>query len=689
MEAKQNSVFKFMQQQDTQFIIPVYQRNYDWRNEQCQQLMNDILTVGTDETAQSHFVGSVVYLQTSITSNPTYLTIIDGQQRLTTLTLVWIALQRRAQEWGQERMADEINKKFLINEYQDEGAKMKLRPIKKDDHALRYLLHNDRSEWSGGFSRLIENFQFFYDSITIDTLQTVRKGVEKLVFIDVALERGKDDPQRIFQSLNSTGLDLSQADLIRNYVLLDLDPKEQDAIYENYWAKIEENTQERSRKESRLSDFIRDYLTFKFRDIPNKDKVFTTFKNKYPINDKTQLIALLEDLRRYSVWYGRLINPQAEPNEAIQEQLHLINRVSTTVAYPFLLEVYRDYNDGKGNLLAADMVQVLELVQSFTFRRFLCDLPTNALNGIFATLYRDIIPDTYLPSLEASLVRRQGKHRFPTDDEIERQLAVKDMYNIKAHNRIYFLERLENHGHRIKVQVEGNPDVTIEHIFPQRPGLEWEKELGGELEEMKSLVNTAANLTLSAFNSSLSNRPFHEKRDMPEKGYRASPLRLDKFLAEVERWDTKAMQQRQQWIINRCKTIWSYPKVAAETIPTQQQLALGLEFDILDIAAGDATNRKLAWASFEGKVLDHPNYRELLQHVCHVMFEREPHIFFNLDNQNKLWVRSDPRFFARPLKISDTYYVESNLSARDIVLRLQLILEACETDDELILRFES
>lgn len=686
MEAKQNSVFKFMQQQDTQFVIPVYQRNYDWRNEQCQQLMNDILAVGNDDATQSHFVGSIVYLQTSITSTPTFLTIIDGQQRLTTLTLVWIALQRRALEWGHERMADEINKKFLINEYQDDAAKMKLRPIKKDDHALRHLLDNTHPEWNGGFSRLIENFQFFYDTITIQTLHTVRKGVEKLVFIDVALERGKDDPQRIFQSLNSTGLDLSQADLIRNYVLLDLDPKEQDKIYENYWAKIEEYTQEQSRKESRLSDFIRDYLTFKTRDIPNKDKVFVTFKAKYPINNGPELEALLQDLRSYSVWYGRLINPQTEPNEAIREQLHLINRASTTVAYPFLLEVYHDY--GKQVISVAEFVRVLELVQSFTFRRFLCDLPTNALNKIFATLYRDVIPDSYLQSLEASLVRRQGKHRFPTDDEIERQLAVKDMYNIKAHNRIYFFERLENHGQKIKRQLEGTPDVTIEHIFPQRPGLEWERELGEEIEEMKSRMNTAANLTLSAFNSSLSNRPFREKRDMPEKGYRASQLRLDKFLAEFERWDMAAMQQRQQWIIDRCKTIWSYPKVAAEAMLEEEQLTLGLEFDILDLAADEVTHRKLAWASFEGEVLDHPSYRDLLQHVCQVMFQREPHIFFSLDSQNRLPVRSDPRFFRTPMKISDTYHVESNLSARDLTLRIQTILKACQTDEELIVRFE-
>jgi hypothetical protein len=286
-------------------------------------------------------------------------------------------------------------------------------------------------------------------------------------------------------------------------------------------------------------------------------------------------------------------------------------------------------------------------------------------------------------------VRRQGKHRFPTDDEIERQLAVKDMYNIKTHNRSYFLERLENHGQRIKMQVEGNADVTVEHIFPQRPGIEWERELGGELEEMKSLANTAANLTLSAFNSSLSNRPFREKRDMPEKGYRASRLRLDKFLADIDRWDIQAMKQRQQWIIDRCKAIWSYPSVTAETLQNKQQIALGLEFDILDVIPSDASKRRrLAWASFEGQVLERPSYRGLFQHVCQVMFEREPHIFFNLDSQNTLWVRSDARFFREPLKISDTYYVESKLSARAIILRIQRILEACETDEELMICFE-
>ena len=238
MEAKQNSITKFMQQQDAQFFIPVYQRNYDWRYEQCKQLLKDILEAGRSETLKSHFIGSIVYIQISDLTSYPELTIIDGQQRLTTLTLFVAALAKRAEEYEMYELARRLRNRFLVNDEMDENEKLKLKPIRKDDNALKYILGLYHSEINE-FSRVIENYKFFYNNLNKDNLEIANNGFQKLIFIEIGLTKNIDDPQKIFQSLNSTGLDLSQADLIRNYILMGLDNRLQLRIYERYWIEIE------------------------------------------------------------------------------------------------------------------------------------------------------------------------------------------------------------------------------------------------------------------------------------------------------------------------------------------------------------------------------------------------------------------------------------------------------------------
>ena len=684
MEAKQSSIAYFMRQPDTQFTIPVYQRNYDWRNEQCKQLLADILTAGNAPETATHFVGSVVYLQTNITSTPHILTIIDGQQRLTTLTLLWLALHRRAKEQGNHQLATKIERQYIINEFLDGDEKVKLRPIKKDDKALHWLMKNDGTPWEFGYSRLIENFLYFYESITPERIEFVSAGMNRLVFIEIALERGKDDPQRIFQSLNSTGLDLSQADLIRNLILMDLPHKIQLELYENYWEKIEISTQQSTRKESKLSEFMRDFLTFKFREIPNLDRVFETFKQKYSGKTLDELKELLGEIRTFSSYYNRFINPGVETDSDIEEHLRLIAKIPITVSYPFLLEVYHDYATHK--IGKQECIAVLELVQSYAWRRFMCDLPTNALNKVFTTLYKDVNYDNYLGAFELSLIRRQGKHRFPTDDEIMREIGVKDMYNIRPSNRLYFLERLENYGHRIKTNVENNEDVTIEHIFPQKPTRAWEIALGAEFDTMKSLVNTAANLTFSAFNSSLSNRPFPEKRDLPEKGYKASILRLDKMLAKFTAWNPTSLQERREWIEQRFLEVWRFPYAVKKKMDDEAgREAAELAVDILELDPNEATNKMIVRVDFEDLHESNISWRQLLAKIASKMFEREPEVFFALHIEDKIWTKTDPNSFSAAVKISEQYYIEGSFSAKGMIKRIQLILNRCETDEECLI----
>ena len=435
MKANETRVEEFLSSNKIQFVIPVYQRNYDWSNSQCKQLLNDILEVGTARKKNAHFIGSIVYVHDDVftAAKIKELTVIDGQQRLTTLTLIYLALYRLAKELKDDGLVAEISETYLINKFASEDDKSKLRPTENNHKALKYLLRSDENEEFQDFSKLIDNFNFFKERITKDNYQFVLDGLSKLMFVEISLDREKDDPQRIFESLNSTGLELSQADLIRNYILMGLNRKDQNMVYRNYWEVIEKLAKDEATNVSKVSDFIRDYLTLENNKIPNKGKVYLEFKIKYPtktIDDLTNNLAEIKNLVKH---YNKLINPKNEVDKDIRRQLEYINRLEINVAFPFLMKVYDDY--ANSTIDKQTFIEILDLIQSFVWRRFVVGLATNALNKIFMTLYDKVDPSNYLYSIQASLLQRSGSQKFPKDAEVEDALRVKDVYNIKSKNR--------------------------------------------------------------------------------------------------------------------------------------------------------------------------------------------------------------------------------------------------------------
>jgi uncharacterized protein with ParB-like and HNH nuclease domain len=280
MKANETRVDKFLATNETTFAIPVYQRNYDWTKHQCQQLFNDIISVGSDSNQSAHFIGSIVYVHDDVysASGLTELSIIDGQQRLTTLTLIYIAIYRHALNEKNESLAQRLYKTYLINEFAADSEKLKLKPTDNNRLGLAQILDPNESVKVVGFSRLVENFRMFQGLITSDNIEVLQRGLSKLIFVDIALDRQKDNPQRIFESLNSTGLELSQADLIRNYILMGLPRAAQEELFSKFWEPIEANAKNQTLNESKVSDFIRDYLTLKEREIPNKGLVYEKFK---------------------------------------------------------------------------------------------------------------------------------------------------------------------------------------------------------------------------------------------------------------------------------------------------------------------------------------------------------------------------------------------------------------------------
>lgn len=687
MKANETKVDKFLATNETTFAIPVYQRNYDWTLFQCKQLLHDIIETGKNDKTNAHFIGSIVYVHDDVytASGLTELTIIDGQQRLTTITLIYIALYRLAKELDNQMLVNRIQKTYLINEFAPEEEKLKLKPTENNKEALRHILNSVDGEEFKGYSKIIENFDYFRSAINAENFEVIQRGLSKLIFVDIALDRQKDNPQRIFESLNSTGLELSQADLIRNYILMGLSRTNQDRIYKSYWEVIERNAKDETLNKTRVSEFIRDYLTLKNKEIPNKGDVYAKFKEKYPTSTIDELELVLTELKSLVKYYNKLTNPKNEPDKQIRTQLEYINRLEINVAFPFLMKVYEDFSNEI--IDKATFISVLSTVQSFTFRRFILGLPTNALNKIFMGLYDKVEPKNYLFSIQKSLLQRTGVQRFPRNTETINALKEKDVYNIKPKNRTYLLERLENFQNNEPVAIEGNSDITIEHIFPQNPDPKWKIELGADEYNLikENYLNTIGNLTLSGNNGKLGNKPFLDKKvmnvDGKEQGYNFSRLWLNRDLKEKTKWDKSEIEERANTISERFIKIWEIPEIDIELETTND------EINIFD--AEDPKHKKLEYAIFFNQKLEVTQVAKLYIEVFKQLFDLQPETFFTSEIGDRLSLTKTPETsgLRQAVPISETYFIEANIDNMGKFDRIKQALTIFGFEDELSIKY--
>lgn len=684
MKANETKVEDFLSANKTQFVIPVYQRNYDWSTQQCKQLLDDILEVGSEKGMNAHFIGSIVFVHDDVytSSKIKELTIIDGQQRLTTLTLIYLALHNLAKKTNNHRLADEISETYLINKYASEEEKLKLKPTENNDKAIRYLMRDIESEEFKVFSKIVDNYNYFKSRITEDNLNYVTDGLSKLMFVEISLDRRKDDPQRIFESLNSTGLELSQADLIRNYILMGLNRKDQHKIYNNYWEVIEKYAKDEISNVSKVSDFIRDYLTLENKKIPNKNKVYYEFKNKYPISEVQKLEINLSNIKNLVYNYNKLLNPKNEKDHEICKQLVYIDRLEINVAFPFLLKVYDDYT--KDIIDKKTFIELLEFIQSYTWRRFIVGLPTNSLNKTFMSLYDKVDLSNYLKSVQRTLLSKSGSQRFPRNSEVMDALKNKDIYNIKAKNRMYFFERLENYNNKEIVKIEDNSDITIEHIFPQHPDQKWRMEIGNQDYNLlkNNYLNTIANLTLSGNNGKLGNKTFKEKRDLKEAGYRDSRLWLNKFLSEIDNWGKKELEERFEILSERFFQIWDIPGIEENSV------LLNGEVNIFE--ADDPKHKKLEYAIFFDQKLEINQVSKLYAEIFKQLFDLQPETFFKTDLSERLSLCkiNYAKDLRQPLQINENYCIEGNIDNIGKFDRIKYALTLFDLEDELIIKYK-
>lgn len=580
MKATEANLLKFLRK-SPQFVIPIYQRNYSWTEEQCRQLWTDLLRAGRHESITAHFIGSIVYVERGLSNvvQQEALLVIDGQQRLTTSTLLIAALAKHFENKSVGELLETFSSKKLRNYYllnpDEEGERhFKLLLSETDKETLLAILQGSPIP-SESSTRINENYALFQQLIAQheSELEAICQGLAKLVIVDVSLDRSQDNPQLIFESMNSTGLELSQADLIRNFILMGLEPKLQTELYKSYWRPMEKGFGQAAYA-VHFDAFMRHYLTAKTGEIPNVREVYTAFK-AYARSLKGNTRDLVADIHSYAIYYCAIaLGSESEPS--LKQAFHDLRELKVEVSYPFLLDAYNDY---KHDRLAADeLVQIVRLVESYVFRRAICAIPTNSLNKTFASLSRTLKKDRYLESVKAAFLLMPSYRRFPNDEEFQRDIKLRDLYNFRS--RSYWLRRLENHGKKERVDVE---NYTIEHILPQNESLskEWQAELGPEWQQLQQIwLHTLGNLTLTGYNSEYRDFPFAYKRDQViDKdgnpiGFAHSPLKLNLGLGKVTTWNEDAIKARADRLALVAAKVWSAPQLPPDVFDAYRPAAV-------------------------------------------------------------------------------------------------------------------
>lgn len=569
MKATEAKLLNFLQK-SPQFVIPIYQRTYSWTDKQCRQLWDDILRAGSNDTIAVHFIGSIVYVEQGLSqvTHQAPLLVIDGQQRLTTVSLLIEALARALNnaEPVEGFSAIKLRHYYLSNPLENGDRSFKLLLSETDSASLKAIIRNTAQPKEPSL-RVTQNFSLFTELLAKckGDFTAVCRGLAKLVVVDIALSRDQDNPQLIFESMNSTGKELSQADLIRNFILMGLEPSLQTRLYEEYWRPMELDFGQEAYG-TRFDSFMRHYLTMRTGNIPREREVYDAFKDyshTTPVRD-AGIEVLVKEIRTFAGYFCALALT-IDQDTALSRALHDLRELKVDVAYPFLLDLYHDY--ACGTLEASEFTAAVRLVEAYVFRRAICAIPTNSMNQTFSTFGKALKKDRYLESIQAHFLTLPSYRRFPDDEEFGRDLQMRDLYHFPR--RSYWLRRLENHGRKERVPVD---EYTIEHILPQNPDLSsaWRQELGTDWQRVQQQwLHTLGNLTLTGYNAEYSDRPFPQKRDM-KGGFRESPLKLNAGLGQCDIWNEAAIQQRAKTLAHQALKVWSAPKLDAATLAAYQ-----------------------------------------------------------------------------------------------------------------------
>ena len=671
MKGDDKKLVKFLYR-GSKLVIPVYQRKYSWGIAQCKKLYEDLIKT-FKEGRQSHFFGAIVTSENDEGIKEDL--VIDGQQRLTTISLLLLAIYNnirdRKLETLDNKLADRIYNDFLADQYTDDiDKKLMLKLTEDDDYAYKALYTNSKNIEN---SNITINYRYFYDRIKKEeiSIDELYSAFEVLEIIDVEL-KSDDDPQLIFESLNSTGLALEEGDKVRNFILMGASFKNQNILYNNYWKLIENNVGDQ------MDRFIRDYLSAKTRITPAFKRIYESFKS-YVLENNFDKKCLLEDIYLYSTYYNILLT--ANIDSAIGEVIKRLNKLETTVTRPFFLEILKAMDTDK--LKESEAYQVFKTIESYIFRRTIVELPTNSLNKIFLTLFNEVYKleenyEDFNNKLNYVLLRKSFSGRFPSEDEFLEKLSTRPIFQMKNSALAYILERIENRGSKetkdIYKHIERG-EYSIEHIMPQTLSSDWKKELGENYEEIHDLwIHRLANLTLTAYNSEYSNLKFHKKKTI-DNGYIDSGLRMNQYIARFDKWDVESLEKRNSDLMKLAIEIWPNIDTDFNTSIGEDIIELSLEdeidltgFEIISYTYGDDDEIKAV------------NWARTYVAILKKLFNEDSSIMVNIatdksETSLSKIISFNGENFRSAEEISDGLYAELNFSTANKIGNLRKIFD--------------
>lgn len=568
----------------------------------------------------------------------------------------------------------QIYEDFLVDKYQPEETRIKLKPVKNDQKAFGKLFNDAREHIRE--SNLTTNYNYFYERIQKQeiSIDELFDAICRLEIINITLNN-EDNPQLIFESLNSTGLDLSEGDKIRNFILMGLPSKEQDEYYDKYWNRIEECTK------YDVSSFVRDYLSIKQLAIPSQKKIYISFKD-YVDQKSIETEELLKDLLAYAKRYEILLSGGTK-NKSLDACIYRLNRLETTVTRPFFLEVLRLYDENKLDI--SEVSDIFLITENYLFRRAICDLPTNALNKIFSTLHREIAryegnDEGYVEKFKYALLSKKDRARFPDDDEFAERFTERPIYQMNSKNKIYIMERLENYSTLEDKDVYGHCDdgtYSIEHIMPQHLTPAWIKALGEDYEEIREMwLHRIANLTLTAYNSKYSNSTFDEKKFM-KNGFEDSGIRMNTYIAKKDKWTLAELEERNQYLMGRALEIWAAP--TSKFKPAEKQLDSYTLDD--DTSLSGRLIARFSYKNTEQPVL---SWVDMFQKVLQILYAEDKSVITKLavstEDGVALNFTMNEADFKKTVEIGDGIYVWTNTSTQSKLSVLNKVFRLYDAD---------
>ena len=683
-------LFSYLEGPNNRYVIPVYQRRYDWKIENCKQLYDDLIRL--TKSKGTHFFGSIVS-DVKGGGAITEFHIIDGQQRLTTVTLLLLAIAKLVEEGKAKSneidLRDQIMERFVISKWANKDNRIKLIPVKRDRQALYNLIFEDREDYIEN-SNLTINFKYFYDRLKKDSaiIDEIYFAIQRLQVISITLDRD-DDAQLIFESLNSTGLALSEGDKIRNFILMNLPLDIQNDYFEKYWIKIEDLTNKK------IDNFVRNYLSIKTSSTPTMAKVYFEFKD-YVNRRNDTLEKLLEDMLRYSKFYKKLLDGKSDfNNKDLDASMFNFMKMEITVTEPFFMEVLSLNDEGKLSL--DDLIGVYETIETYLFRRNICGVATNALNKIFLNLNKDIIrydgsTDNYVEKLKYNLINKKDSARFPKDEEFYENFYNKEVYSMRGRFKNYLFNKIENFKTVETKDIYNHLDdgtYSIEHIMPQKLNDDWFEDLGDNAEEIhEKWLHKLGNLTITGYNSDMGNSSFEKKRD-GRHGFKKSGIRMNQDLALLDSWGEDEIEKRHRDLLDLAVyEIWEYPTTNFE-LKREDVEYISLADDDYDLKG-----KKILKINFRGEELSFKNWAEAFTFIIKKLHEEDKSKLINLviEKPNNILGYSfstDSNDFINFEKIDDNIFVSTNNNTNTKIKILRNLFELFEENlENLVFYFE-